>query len=113
MDFVLRKHKRLRIFDISTQTLDAKILKEIIEFVKRNLKHCDRLALNCKELSNLKDAKTVAMLCDNNISLYNLNPMLNTQLSLLSQKKFPLLYLSEEDFINNKRILARRRFKLV
>ena len=113
MDFVLRKRGSFYCLDIKKKTFDADLMKKITFFIKDNIKNTHRLALNLKHVEEFDRGDTVSSICGCGVNLYGMNPILSMQLSLLSPKKFPPVYVSEDDFIQSKRMLARRRFRVV
>ena len=108
MDFIFKKHGKYKIFQVKKDTLDFNLTKRILKIAKN--KNC---VVDCKEIKNFCDFKTLDLILKNDIVLYNAAYWLIQQASLLCSADFPKFYICEEDFLSNKRMLVRRRFKVV
>lgn len=113
MDFVLKRCSGLCLLEIKGGNFDENLFQRLINFIEKNIKSKKHLGINCKNIENFEFAPAVEYFCKNNVSLFNLNTFATAQASLLNAKRFPYIYLDEDDFKTKKRMLARRRFKVV
>ena len=113
MDFVLKEHNNLCIIKPLKEELNTLFLYNLEDFIQFGNKNKKRTARDCKNVKNICDYKTVEFLTKNAVAIFNLDPQVAAQASLLDSKNFIDLYLNENDFIEDKRKLTRRRLRLV
>lgn len=106
-----KKIKNNYIIKSNQKTIDLKLLAEIEKF-QNTLNKKARVAIDCTNLNEIEDRKSVEKIIKYGISLFDSSCLLTAQIGLLSYENFPKMYLSLEDFIEDKRILTRRRFKV-
>lgn len=106
-----KKIKNNYIIKSNQKTIDLKLLAEIKKF-QNTLNKKARVAIDCTNLNEIEDRKSVEKIIKYGISLFGSSCLLTAQIGLLSYENFPKMYLSPEDFIEDKRILTRRRFKV-
>lgn len=106
-----KKIKNNYIIKSNQKTIDLKLLAEIEKF-QNTLNKKARVAIDCTNLNEIEDRKSVEKIIKYGISLFGSSCLLTAQIGLLSYENFPKMYLSLEDFIEDKRILTRRRFKV-
>lgn len=106
-----KKIKNNYIIKSNQKTIDLKLLAEIEKF-QNTLNKKARVAIDCTNLNEIEDRKSVEKIIKYSISLFSSSCLLTAQIGLLSYENFPKMYLSLEDFIEDKRILTRRRFKV-
>lgn len=112
MDFVIRKKGYFYILDVKGDCFNSALFDKL-KYTIENLKRKKSIAINCKNIKNIESAPFVNYLNRTKVALFNLDAFAQTQLSLLNQKEFTDLYLDENDFLQGKRRLARRRFTLI
>ena len=108
MDFVTKKIGSKRFLKFNTKIFDIICAQKLVEETKKAT-----CALDCSKIDCFKDAKTLEFIIRNNIVLCCANVQLMQQISLLCSQNFPKMYMSTDDFIANKRMLIKRRFRLV
>ena len=113
MDFVIRKHGRHLLLDIKKSIFDNELLEKLFEFIDTNIKNVKCLALNLNSVKNFDNSNIIKKIYSKGIALYGAQAGLTTQIYLLGQKNIPKIYYREEDFIENKRVFTRRRFRLI
>lgn len=106
-----KKIKNNYIIKSNQKTIDLKLLAEIEKF-QNTLNKKARVAIDCTNLNEIEDRKSVEKIIKYDISLFGSSCLLTAQIGLLSYENFPKMYLSLEDFIEGKKILTRRRFKV-
>ncbi len=106
-----KKIKNNYIIKSNQKTIDLKLLAKIEKF-QNTLNKKARVAIDCTNLNEIEDRKSVEKIIKYGISLFGSSCLLTAQIGLLSYENFPKMYLSLEDFIEDKRILTRRRFKV-
>ena len=106
-----KKIKNNYIIKSNQKIIDLKLLAEIEKF-QNTLNKKARVAIDCTNLNEIEDRKSVEKIIKYSISLFGSSCLLTAQIGLLSYENFPKMYLSLEDFIEDKRILTRRRFKV-
>lgn len=108
MDFVIKKIGKFNLISTKNKVLDKNLVEKIYnKFGKNNF------AINCENVESFLDCSTIDLIYSLNIPLIINTPWLICQASLLAQKKFPQIYINDSDYVNNKRMLVKRRFKIV
>ncbi len=113
MEFNVRKNGSFFCFDVDTSKLSANFCSKFKEFLLTIPKSAKNIAINCSKVMDLEFAPLISVLKDYNISLFSLNPAVAMQISVMSPNYFPRVYMSEDDFVSDKRMLVRRRFKIL
>lgn len=108
MEYTIKKCGKHRLIDIKKKILDVQTIQSLYKMFKKT-----NFAINCANVENFKDVKTIELLNSLNIPLIINTPQLIVQASILGHKNFPKIFISDYDFIDNKRMLTRRRFKVV
>lgn len=103
--FFTKKIGKSTIVKVDSKTFNCRCVKKLANKMKQQ-----NIALDCTGIDILSETAVVELIIENNIALCNACAGLIQQISLLNTKKFPRLYMSSDDFINNKRMLIRRKF---
>ncbi len=113
MDFVLKERNNLCIIKPLGEDLDTSFFDTLEGFIRHGNKNKKRTALDCKNIKNICGYETLKFLTLNCVALFNVDPYVAAQASLLDSRNFIDLYLNEQDFIHDERKLTRRRLRLV
>lgn len=108
MDFVTKKISGRKFLKFETKIFDIVCAQKLISKTKN--KTC---ALDCTNIECFKDTKTLEIIIRNNIALCCASTQLIQQVSLMCSKNFPKIFMSTDDFIADKRMLVKRRFRLI
>ena len=108
MDFVAKKVGKFNLISKKNKVLDKNLVEEIYKKFRKN-----NFAINCENVESFMDYSTIDLIYSLNIPLIIGAPHLISQASILGQDKFPKVYINDFDFVNDKRMLVKRRFKVV